>query len=421
MKFPQLFSSTIIVLALGIASSTAAQPNHYEIDARIDPSTGETQAHLVMSLGFDNPVDTLAFLLHGDLEITSIEAPGLLDFHRADFQIPGSDFKHLTRVELDFEDRAESFQITWQYSGNLLDEHIEMGQAAITEQWMELPIEAMWVPFEESMRLRFAFDARIHLPDGFDLLSTGQVQKDSSSWQIKSSVPGPDVPLIASSDMRIERYARGEATPIEIYHAGSGKELVNYIGEHTAAMIDRYEDRFQVSHQADALRIALSPLERQFAHSYARPGLIALEHGIEPGERLLGLIAHEAAHLWWFNSIDTQSRHNFLNEAFAEYLSWMELGHVFGMDTYQERIDQAREATRDAPGFDEWTPAHNRILSYTKGPLLLHELRGRIGDKNFDRFLQNLLRTRAGTLEAMIDSLETVAGKDEAQWLQDSL
>ena len=411
-----------VFLAVGITGiALAGQPSHYEVDARIDPSTGDTQAHLTMSIGLEEPADTLAFLLHEDLAIKNIKAPGLLSYERETFQPPGSDIEHVSRIEFNFEEPTDSIEIAWQYAGRLLDEHIVMGQAAMTELWMELPAEAMWVPFEESMRLRFTFEARIHLPDEFDLLSTGQVKKGSNGWLVNSTLPGPDIPLIASARMEMEEYAHGDGTGIKVYHAGADTELINYIGEHTAVIIDRYEDRFQTAHQADALRITLSPLERQFAHSYARPGLIALEYGVEPGEKLLGLIAHEAAHLWWFNSRDTQSRHNFLNESFAEYFQWMELGHAFGKESYLAQIERAREATRDAPGFDEWTPANNRILSYTAGPLLLHELRGRIGDEKFDQFLRNLLQTRAGTLEEMIDSLEAVAGKSEAQWLADAL
>lgn len=418
-------TALLALLVLPAVHVAAADLGHRHVEARIDPTTGDMQVALDMTTVPLEATSELTFLLHADLEVDSLVGEALAGFSVEPYAWPDAPhLKHIAQVTVRLHEPVAPGQpvsLQWQYGGTLHDDHIEMGQAAMTPHWMELPGEALWVPMIPDVRQRYTWTASVELPEGYDLVATGGETQHGTHWKLVSNEPSIDMPLIASDRMqRHEAVADGGVT-VTVHHAGSDEALVDYVATHATEIVSRYARRFQAGLEAPELDITLSPLKRDTAHAYARPGLIGLYHGIEPGPRLLKLVAHESAHLWWSKSSDGWSRHNFLNESFAEYFAWVELGRVHGQADYDQRIDKAREDTRDAPRFDDWTQLNNGLLTYVKGPLLLHDLHERIGPEAFDRFVQALQADRVGTVEDMLATLEAAAGAEHSRWLKDAM
>jgi aminopeptidase N len=115
------------------------------------------------------------------------------------------------------------------------------------------------------------------------------------------------------------------------------------------------------------------------------------------------------------------SRHNFLNESFAEYESWLALQEVYGDSLFEEQLTEARKTAQKAPSFYEWKPRFDMALSYNKGPVLLHELRQRIGKSDYQLFVRSLQNNDTGTLGEMIGTLEEVTNSDTATWFRKKL
>lgn len=157
------------------------------------------------------------------------------------------------------------------------------------------------------------------------------------------------------------------------------------------------------------------------SQAYARPQLIVLARGIESNDKTFYLIAHEAAHLWWLNATDTQSRHNFLNEAFAEYVSYLAIREIYGKQKFQKQIKQVRKEAQDLPSISRWTPQLNGQLMYRKGPHLLHQLHKRVGEEQFKKFLQILLTQETDTIEDMLLVLKNVTDEKTAIWFKGKL
>jgi hypothetical protein len=212
-----------------------------------------------------------------------------------------------------------------------------------------------------------------------------------------------------------------EGLPVSVYHGGAPDSVTTFVAESATQVLDRYAQRFEGGSETDALRITVAPVERATPASYARTGFIALNHGAEPDPGLFGLIAHEAAHLWWTDAVDPLSRHNFLNESFAEYESWLALRAEYGSAVFQDRLTEARKRAQKAPSFREWTPRTDGVLSYNKGPVLLHRLHQRIGDAEFQSFVAALQRDDVGTLDGMVTTLETVTSAETADWFEAKL
>jgi len=134
----------------------------------------------------------------------------------------------------------------------------------------------------------------------------------------------------------------------------------------------------------------------------------------------MAIAAHELAHAWWSNA-PSQSLHNFLNESFAEYFACLALERIFGEDAFAASLERARSLSEDAGSIRDWTPRSNHALVYGKGPLLLHELRGRVGDEAFFELMRAAYRERVDQIPLFIDLVEETSDADSAEWLAQAL
>ncbi len=432
---PYVFSAIILVPFFIIGcqpgtDSTAKKPvfpdstTHYQIDAQIRPDSGQFDVAIDMQFVPKASTDTLRFLLHDAFKLDELSGPVVGNYSISPWHFGGEDTVHTKVVSIPLSKTmtpSDQVAITWEYAGRLQNRQIPgIGGAVVSPHWTELPLEAMWVPVHASIGTRFTFDATVDLPKSYEVASIGVLQKTDAGWHIQSPVPGPDVPLVISDQMQTQKYTNGEI-PLTVYHGGAPDSLTSFVAQRTRQILDRYTRRFQGGSDTDALRITLAPVERTTPSSYARTGLIALRHDIEPDTSLFGLIAHEAAHLWWTDSVNPMSRHNFLNESFAEYESWLALRKIYDDTIFQKRIEEARKNAQKAPSFDEWQPRFDGALSYNKGPLLLHQLHQRIGEANYQSFLRSLQQKDVGTIGDMIATLEEVTNPDTATWFRKKL
>ncbi len=141
------------------------------------------------------------------------------------------------------------------------------------------------------------------------------------------------------------------------------------------------------------------------------------------------IMAHELAHHWWGNLVTCdRAEEMYINEGFAEYLSYLFLEHAHGRDRYMKEfrsnhrtmvhrahlLDAGWWALSEVP--QEWTYGEH---SYNKGADALHSLRGYLGDALFIEGLTSFLGTYAfqpvNTL-MLRDHLTAVTGVDMAPY-----
>ncbi|MDX9751592.1 MAG: M1 family aminopeptidase [Flavobacteriales bacterium] len=141
------------------------------------------------------------------------------------------------------------------------------------------------------------------------------------------------------------------------------------------------------------------------------------------------IMAHELAHHWWGNLVTCdRAEEMYINEGFAEYLSYLFLEHAHGRDRYMNEfrsnhrkmvhrahlLDGGWWALSEVP--QEWTYGEH---SYNKGADALHSLRGYLGDALFIEGLTSFLGTYAfqpvNTL-MLRDHLTAVTGVDMAPY-----
>ena len=116
-------------------------------------------------------------------------------------------------------------------------------------------------------------------------------------------------------------------------------------------------------------------------------------------------MAHELAHHWFGNLVTCdRAEEMYINEGFAEYLSYLFLEDVYGRERYMEEVrsnhramvqrahlvDEGWWALSEMP--QEWTYGTH---SYNKGADVLHTLRSYMGDDAFREGLTSFLSTYA--------------------------
>lgn len=119
------------------------------------------------------------------------------------------------------------------------------------------------------------------------------------------------------------------------------------------------------------------------------------------------LIAHELAHQWWGNLVTCASWQDFwLNEGIATLMvaAWKE--HAYGVASYREEMDRARNRLQTAreQRFDmplAWRGKYpslgvRRSVQYSKGALFLDHLRTQLGEAAFWRGIKTYTRKHAG-------------------------
>lgn len=115
-----------------------------------------------------------------------------------------------------------------------------------------------------------------------------------------------------------------------------------------------------------------------------------------------GLMAHELAHQWFGDYVTCGSwEHIWLNEGFATYLDGMTHEHnlnddgVSFNDWKQSKISHVTSQSNGSVWVNDTTDVwriFDSRLSYSKGAMVLHMLRKKIGDDNFFQGIKNYLQ-----------------------------
>jgi aminopeptidase N len=136
------------------------------------------------------------------------------------------------------------------------------------------------------------------------------------------------------------------------------------------------------------------------------------------------LMAHELAHQWFGNKITCKSWENiWINEGFASYSEALYYEAINGKAGYDAYIKSFITSAKTARGtiYVQNTNNINEIFNsartYRKGAVVLHMLRGIVGDDIFFKILQNFLVSKEAYGNATIDDFKVVAERIYGQSL----
>jgi aminopeptidase N len=143
------------------------------------------------------------------------------------------------------------------------------------------------------------------------------------------------------------------------------------------------------------------------------------------------VISHELAHQWFGDKITCKDWHHiWLNEGFATYLEAVYVEAINGHNAYKSKIQSEMNSAKNAQG-TIWVQditnigeIFNGARSYAKGAVVLHMLRGVVGDEAFFNIMNTysndpLLAYGVATTEDFQLIAETVSGMDLNYFFQE--
>jgi aminopeptidase N len=265
------------------------------------------------------------------------------------------------------------------------------------------------------------YRVRVTAPASLTIVASGiEVDREGEAdSQILTFAAGParDFYLAASENYTVISEKVGETT-VNSYafpERGEGAELTLQIA---IEALKSFNERFgpYPYTEFDVLSTPMQALGIEY------PGITGISLALyDPNERVLGLpspvilestVAHEVAHQWFYNVVgNDQIDEPWLDEALAQYATWLYYVDVYGEDVAQnyraswdDRWDRVERA--DIPiGLPAGTYVGREYgaIVYGRGPLFLAALADRMGQESFDGFLRDYYQTHKwgiGTGEA---------------------
>ena len=136
------------------------------------------------------------------------------------------------------------------------------------------------------------------------------------------------------------------------------------------------------------------------------PGLVVIADSLYPGggPELDLVVAHEAAHQWWYSLVgDDQVNDPWLDEALAEFSSALffrdrygDLGMNALVQYWQMSYDQVKGKPEDKRAdlpVSAYSESQYGAIVYSKAPLFYHALYEALGNEKFDQFLREYSQT----------------------------
>jgi aminopeptidase N len=216
-----------------------------------------------------------------------------------------------------------------------------------------------------------------------------------------------------------------------------GQEAVGRAAlEHAVAALRIYSDYYGGYPFRD-MRVAPAPLSYR-GMEYPQVNLLGVDLYTRFQENLEVLVAHEAAHQWWYQIVHNDPvRAPWLDEALAEYSLKLYYEKLYGQEPaellewqrWETPVSLLAEQNNDmalghpVDHFD--TGTQYETIIYGKGALLYERLRNILGDRQFQRFLRDYLSRNRYEIVDAADWLEALQVFDDPevdklyqQWVQ---
>lgn len=285
---------------------------------------------------------------------------------------------------------------------------------------------SFWFPTHDFPNERMTTEVVVAVPKGFDTLSNGVRISQEQGWfghgpdapeftidHWKLDTPHPPylVTLVVGSFDSVE--LGDEELSMPVYGPPGRSDDLRRTYAATPAMMDFFTNRFGVEYPWPAYAQVVvdefrwGGMENTGASTMFGDAVFdehaAIDHDLD------GLIAHELAHQWFGNLVTCNSwEHLWLNEGFATLSEGLWLEHRDGRTAYQgflwNRLQSVIEDDTDqnAPGMASKRYENPEEIfgksanPYSKGALVLHAIRAKLGDDLFFEAVAEYLRRHAG-------------------------
>lgn len=379
-------------------------------DVAIDPSSQKLSAHWSIQFIADSAtVDSVVFLLNPGLVISRVAGENVAG-HTSH---PADDAQVVTVRFLPALALGTANRIDIDYAG--VPAFGSDGINRIAPTWVELGLDSYWLPIFADYRKRIAAEVRLDLPSGWSAATSGKVTRNGNRLVLATGIPLIDIAFTASPT-----FMQTQTASTTVLWVRPDSPTVARVLDDAESCRRYLNTRYGFSDTLPAVRLVLAP---RSGPGYARRNYIVLTDAAStPAPALGAYICHELSH-FWSSAANSSGPENWLNEAFAEYVSSRYVRATFGQAPYDSLVARWQRMSAGQPAI--WTPESAKRpsaqVAYRKAPFLLSRLAQRIGSEKMDQFLRRYMVGRIRTTPQLLAALSDVAGADNASWFREEL
>jgi len=400
--------------------SFAGTITHYDIDAQIQPETGELEAEVALTCKApEGGLQQFQVLLNRSLDVSKVSCDAGVKTFRFDRTQP-SPYRYTPTASplvVEFSNPVEAgktFIVRLSYQGKIEPDTYHTNE--ITSDWFELGLYVAWYPVDpDSGSITSKVTVKVDSP--YVVTGTGSLAQSGNTWTLTQASPTFDIVVITAPNLHVRRIGE-ENAGVEVWSKNLGEEQVNQIAGDVGKVMAQFRSWFGPSSDKK-LRMVFA--DRVSGGGYYRPGFMSIIYDNDY-RGLLKYAAHEVAHFWWGRGSATTWQ-DWLNESFAEYSALLFLREFYGADTFAEFLKRYQQQAEKAPaiwGLDRNDKAAPVVL-YQKGSVLLGSLEEKIGKDAFRRFLATLVERKVSSTEQLLAALEELTSKPIRDSFEQSL
>lgn len=399
---PPMAASFLFIMGAGVSAQDASPS--YDLHARLYPQENRVEVTGTIQVPLSLAQDGTLVLLHSpDAREVSIRGPHIQS-------VDSPDSEGLAQYVLTLDSGAtDSVRVDLSYHLTVSPTH-KLNR--VTPSWIELNIDSFWHPVVASIP-DIWYRVRVDLGGDYELISGDRVQRVGAGvYDVENYISRRDIPFSAGRDLRVavgdysESWSPLEDVDLEEVVAKSDSILA-FLEEYTGREEDFGQPR----------RVVLTPREES---GYSRKNYVAMSDVREMSPiYLTDYLAHEFSH-YWFSGANFQTRHHWLTESFAEYVSMIYMREIYGNEWFEKDLASKRkQAESDPTPLAEFTSRPSEVALYVRGPLVLHAFEEAIGPEAFRTMIRAFIRDDVRTNEALFDTIERELGPEARTSLQE--
>lgn len=254
-----------------------------------------------------------------------------------------------------------------------------------------------WFPGVDHPYDKATVEFIVTAPADYDVVANGRLiettavppERKRTHWKTDAPIPTYCM-VVGAARFSIVRPGSWRGIPVSYYLFPGDRDAGTTDFARSADMLAFYTDLFGPYPYA---KLALVQSSTRFGGMENASAIFFSEHSITGTRRNEAVVAHEIVHQWFGDSVtESDWHHLWLSEGFATYFGAVFYEEADGDERLQEMLARSRSRVIDAdrrapapvvnPGITDLFDLLN-AYNYSKGGLVLHMLRGLMGDDAF--------------------------------------
>ena len=254
-----------------------------------------------------------------------------------------------------------------------------------------------WFPGVDHPYDKATVEFIVTAPAAYDVVANGRMiettavppERKRTHWKTDAPIPTYCM-VVGAARFSIVRPGSWRGIPVSYYLFPGDRDAGTTDFARSTDMLAFYTDLFGPYPYA---KLALVQSSTRFGGMENASAIFFSEHSITGTRRNEAVVAHEIVHQWFGDSVtESDWHHLWLSEGFATYFGAVFFEEADGDERFQEMLARSRSRVFDAdrrapapiynPGITDLFDLLN-AYNYSKGGLVLHMLRGLMGDEAF--------------------------------------